>query len=119
MTNFDTLLSRTRSLNEMRLYVESESFKTLTKKEQHMRLRALKKIELVYKGVAKLRRKPDLVIVVDGELMGKFVDETEKLHIDAIVLASSNFSRWCDKQLVMCNVNSKQSIDHVLNYIVS
>jgi small subunit ribosomal protein S2 len=49
LTNFDTLLSRIRSLNEMRSYVDSQAFSTLTKKEQQMKKRALKKIEHVYK----------------------------------------------------------------------
>ena len=58
LTNFDTLLSRVRSLQEMRAYVESESFSTLTKKEQSMKKRALEKIEKVYKGVVNLRKIP-------------------------------------------------------------
>lgn len=58
LTNFDTLLSRVRSLQEMRAYVESESFDTLTKKEQSMKKRALRKVEKVYKGVVNLRKIP-------------------------------------------------------------
>lgn len=118
LTNFDTLLSRIRSLNEMRSYVDSQAFSTLTKKEQQMKKRALKKIEHVYKWVVNLRKKPELVIIVDGQFMHKFVDEVEKLNVDTILLASSNFDMRSDKQLVMCNVNSYQSLDYVLKYIL-
>jgi small subunit ribosomal protein S2 len=119
LTNFDTLLSRIRSLKEIRSFVESESFKTLTKKEQQMKLRALRKIEKVYKGVVNLRKKPDLVIIVDGQYMHKFIDEVEKMHVNAIILASSNFDTWIDQPMVLCNTNSHSSLDYVLKYILS
>lgn len=119
LTNFDTLLSRIRSLQETKSFVESESFRTLTKKEQQMKLRALRKIEKVYKGVVNLRKKPELVIIVDGQYMHKFIDEVQKMHVNTIVLASSNFDTWIDQPLVLCNTNSHSSIDYVLKYILS
>jgi small subunit ribosomal protein S2 len=118
LTNFETLLSRIKSLNDLRSYIDSESFKALTKKEQSMKRRALKKIEQVYKGVTNLRKKPDLIVIVDGQLMHKFVDEVEKMRAEAILLASSNFDRWSNAHMVMCNVNSRQSIDHILHAII-
>ena len=119
LTNFDTLLSRVRSLQEMRSYIESESFLTLTKKEQAMKKRALEKIEKVYKGVVNLRRIPWLVIIVDGQLMHKFVHEVVKMRVDSILLASSNFDMLPESHLINCNVNSYTSIDYVLKYILS
>ncbi len=117
LTNFDTLLSRIKSLQEMRSYVDTESFSSLTKKEQSMKKRALAKIEKVYKWVVNLRKRPDLVIIVDGQMMHKFVEEVEKLSIPSIILASSNFDMWTKSHLVLCNVNSQQSIDFVLQTI--
>lgn len=119
LTNFDTLLSSIKSLHDLRSYVKSDSFVALTKKEQNMKLRQLKKVEQVYKGVMGLRKKPDLVIVVDGQYMQKFLHEIQKIHAEAIVLASSNFDQRFSKYLVMCNVNSHQSIDYVMKYLFS
>ena len=119
LTNFDTLLSRIRSLQEIRSFVASESFNDLTKKEQQMKLRALRKIEKVYKGVVNLRKRPDLVIIVDGQYMHKFIDEVQKMNVNTIVLASSNFDTWLDQPLILCNTNSHSSIDYVLKYILT
>ncbi len=119
LTNFDTLLSRVKSLKALRDFVGSSSFDSLTKKEQSMKRRELAKVEQVYKGVVNLRKKPDLVIIVDGQYMGKFVLEIQKLKSDAVVLASSDFNKWIDQQVVMCNVNSFDSIDYVLKYLLS
>ena len=69
--------------------------------------------------MSELRNRPELVIIVDGQYMHKFVDEVEKLHTPTIILASSNFDLWTNQQLVLCNVNSHKSIDYVLKYILS
>lgn len=119
LTNFDTLLSRVKSLEKMRNFMESSQFESLTKKEQAVKKRQLAKIERVYKWVVGLHKKPDLVVVVDGQFMQKFLHEIQKVRAKAIVLASSNFDQWFSKYLIMCNVNSYQSIDHVLKYIFS
>ncbi len=117
MTNFDTLLGRIRSLKDLRTFVDGPAFKTLTKKEQSMKNRELAKVEQVYKWVVNLRKKPDLVLIVDGQFMSKFVKEVQKLNTNAIVLASSDFDKRIDQQVVMCNTNSFDSIDYVLNYL--
>lgn len=103
----------------MRTFITSESFETLTKKEQNMRRRELEKVEKVYKGVVNLKKKPGLIIIVDGQLMHKFVKEVVITKTQAIVLSSSNFNLYADAQLVMCNVNSQKSIDFVMKSIVS
>lgn len=118
LTNFDTLLLRIRNLQEMRSFVGSESFKTLTKKEQSMKTRALKKVEQVYKGVVNLRKRPELVIIVDGQLMSKFVDEVEELGLQNIILASSNYKRWSGSHVVPCNTNSVTSLTCILEEIL-
>lgn len=119
LSNFDTLLARIRSLQEMRSFVTSDSFLSLTKKEQNMKKRELDKVEKVYKGVVNLRKKPGLVIVVDGQLMHKFVKEVVSTRTPAIVLVSSNFNLYTEVQLVTCNVNSQRSIDFVLKSITA
>jgi small subunit ribosomal protein S2 len=117
LSNFDTLLMRIKNLKEMRSYVTSESFDSLTKKEQNMKKRALEKVEKVYKGVVNLRKKPGLVIILDGQLMHKFVKEVVSTKTNAIVLVSSNFNLYTEVQLVTCNVNSQRSVDYVLQSI--
>lgn len=120
LTNFDTLVTRIKGMNELRSFIESEDFKRLTKKEQLTSQRKLKKIEWIYKGAKNLRKKPDLVIVVDGKSMMKFVKELDKTGIDNIVIASTNFDTWRDKDsLVIANVDSYKSLDFALPYILN
>lgn len=120
LTNFDTLVTRIKGMNELRSFIESEDFKRLTKKEQLTNQRKLKKIEWIYKGAKNLRKKPDLVIVVDGKSMMKFVKELDKTGLDNIVIASTNFDTWRDKDsLVIANIDSYKSLDFALPYILN
>ncbi len=111
LTNFDTLITRIAGMNQLQLFVDSEDFNKLTKKEQLTTTRKLKKVQQVYKGVKNLKRKPDLVVVVDGKAMMKFVKELKKLNLDNIVLAGTNFDTWRhDDKLVVLNVDGYNSL---------
>lgn len=119
LTNFDTLITRISSMNQLQIFTESEDFLRLTKKEQLTTTRKLQKVQQVYKGVKGLKKKPDLVVVVDGKAMMKFVKELKKLDLDNIVLAGTNFDTWRnDDRLVVLNVDGynslKQAVHHIL-----
>lgn len=120
LTNFDTLLSRIKSMNNLRAYIQGPDFAKLTKKEKLVKERQLAKLEVVYKWVKNLKNMPSLVIIVDWMYMAKFVDEVEKMKIDNIIIASSNFNRfWDASNLIVSNVNSFSSVDFVLKYILN
>jgi len=107
-------------MNELRSFIESEDFHKLTKKEQLTNQRQLKKVEMIYKGVKNLRKRPDLVIVVDGKSMMKFVKELDKTGLENIVIASTNFDTRRDKEsLVVANIDSYQSLHYGLSYILN
>jgi small subunit ribosomal protein S2 len=111
LTNFDTLQHTIKSMNKLEQFVASDDFATLTKKEQLMKKRNLTKIHKIYKGVKELRKKPDLVILVEGKMLTKFVDEVEKTKAKSIVIANTDFDRYFDDQnLIIANTKSKQAL---------
>ena len=65
LTNFDTLKKRIESMNSMERFLETDAYASLTKKEQLVYNRKLKRVFKIYKGVKGLTKKPDLVIVFD------------------------------------------------------
>jgi len=118
LTNFPTLLNRIKSMNKLEQFITSDEFNTLTKKEQLMKKRQLAKVQRVYKWVKDLKSKPDVVILVDGKMLGKFVDEVEKIHAKSIVLANTDFDRYFDDQnLIIMNTKSQQSLAFIMKYI--
>jgi hypothetical protein len=66
-----------------------------------------------------LKKRPDLVLVVDGAEMWWIINEIEQTNLDSIVLASSNYKRYFKKWDVIANIMSHKSLDFVLKYILS
>jgi len=117
-TNFDTFSKRIHSMNKLRKFIESPEFLKLTKKEQLMKKRELKKLEDIYKGVTKLNKLPELVVVIDAEYYLNTVDELEKAKIDYVAIANTDLSKWLKTDnLVVANTNSYESISYLLNYL--
>jgi len=92
-------------MNSMERFVESDNYKALTKKEQLVYKRKLTRVLKIYKGVKKLTKKPDLVIVVDGQMMDSLINEIVKSKSDNIIIAGTNFSRrWDEDKIVVTNI---------------
>ena len=121
LTNFDTFKKRIDSINEMVSFMETDAFASLTKKEQLVYKRNFERANKVYKGVTKLKKRPELVIIVDGNMHSTRIDEVENLKgkLEAIVIAGTNFSRyWPENEIITTNINSYQSLDFVLKSIL-
>ena len=117
-TNFETFSKRIHSMNKLKKFIESGDFLKLTKKEQLMKKRELKKLEDIYKGVTKLNKLPDLVVVIDAQYYLNTVDELEKAKIDYVAIANTDLSKWLKTdKLVVANTNSYESVTYLLNYL--
>ena len=116
-TNFETLKKRIESMNTMARFVDSEEYLSLTKKEQLVYKRKLARVLKIYKGVKNLSRKPELIIVLDAQMMDNFVNEIAKTaDIQNILIAGTNFSRrWAEDSIIIANIGSHKSVDFVLN----
>ena len=120
LTNFDTILKRVKSMNELRQFVESPEFALLTKKEQLTKKRSLAKLEMVYKWIKDLDSKPDLVILLDGMYKPSLLDEVRKSGIPYLVVSSPTLNRNLeDDRVVITNTHSYKALLMVLNYLFS
>lgn len=117
LTNFETLKKRIESMNTMARFIDTEEYLSLTKKEQLVYKRKLARVLKIYKGVKNLSRKPELVIVLDAQMMDNFINEIEKTpDIQSIIIAGTNFSRrWAEDSIIIANIWSHKSVDFVLN----
>ena len=120
LTNFDTILKRVRSMNELRDFINSPQFQLLTKKEKLTKERELQKLEMVYKGIKDLDSHPDLVIVVDGMYKPSLLDEVKKSRIPYFVITSPSLNRELDEdRIVVTNVQSYKALRSLLEYVLS
>lgn len=121
ITNFNTLKKRIESMNSMEAFLQTDEYHSLTKKEQLVYNRNLKRVFKIYKWVKALSKKPDVVIVLDGLMMANFVNELEKQSdIDTILVCWTNFPRWWKEDgLIIANVNSYKSVDYIVKALLS
>ncbi len=121
LTNFETLKKRIESMNTMARFIDTENYLSLTKKEQLVYKRKLASILKIYKGVKNLSKKPEFVIVLDGQMMDNFINEIVKTsNIQNIILAGTNFSRrWAEDSIIIANMWSHKSVDFILNSMFS
>lgn len=121
LTNFDTLKKRIESMNSMERFLETDTYNSLTKKEQLVYKRKLARVFKIYKWVKNLSKKPDLVVVLDGLMMENFVNEVEKQkEVESILICGTNFPRWWkEDSLIIANINSHKSVDYILTNILS
>jgi len=117
LTNFETLKKRIESMNTMARFIDTEAYLSLTKKEQLVYKRKLARVLKIYKGVKNLSRKPELIIVLDGQMMDNFINEVIKTpNVQNIVIVGTNFSRrWAEDSLIVANIWSYKSVDFVLS----
>lgn len=119
ITNFATLKGRIEYMSKQRLFMKSNSYKQITKKEQVVIRRKLSKIEKVYEWVVNLKKEPDYVIVVDGSLMENLVLELKKSGTDNVLMVGSDFNKWRNESLLLTvNLQSYKSVKFVLNYLL-
>lgn len=119
ITNFETFQKRIESMNSMERFVESDNYHALTKKEQLVYQRKLARVLKVYKWVKKLSKKPDIVIVVDGQMMDSVISEIQKSKVDNIIIAGTNFSRrWDEDKIIVANIGGHKSLCFVLESII-
>jgi small subunit ribosomal protein S2 len=120
LTNFNTFKKRIDTINDMEKFMESDAYATLTKKEQLIYKRKFARVNKIYKGVTKLTKRPDIVIVLDGTMLGVLLDEAQKVQgLETIVIASTDFPRyWSEDGIVMANINSHRALDFVVRSIL-
>ena len=121
LTNFNTFKKRIDTINDMEKFMEGDAYSTLTKKEQLVYKRKFARVNKIYKGVTKLTKRPEVVVVLDGTMLGVFLDEAKRIAgLETIVIASTDFPRyWNADSIIMANVNSHKALDFVVKSILS
>ncbi|MDZ7797630.1 MAG: 30S ribosomal protein S2 [Candidatus Marinimicrobia bacterium] len=91
LTNFTTIRRSIRRLEQLQRESENEeAWNNLTKKEVLSLMREREKLELLHRGIQKMRRLPDAIFVVDTIEENIAVNEALKLDIPMVGLVDTN-----------------------------
>ncbi len=90
LTNFRTILGRTRRLKDLQAMEESGAFDKLPKKEVALLRKELDKLSKNLEGIKEMRRLPQALIVVDPTVEHNAVKEATALHIPVFAICDTN-----------------------------
>src|SRR5918912_1158361 len=96
LTNFATILTRLRRMEELERRKEAGEFEQLPKKEAIRLQDELEKLQRMLGGLRKTYRLPDMVFVVDPHREGIAVAEANRLKLPIIAMVDTN----CNPQLI-------------------
>ena len=96
LTNFTTILTRLRRMEELERRKEAGEFETLPKKEAIRLEDELEKLQRMLGGLRKTYRLPDMVFVVDPHREAIAVAEANRLKLPIIAMVDTN----CNPQLI-------------------
>jgi small subunit ribosomal protein S2 len=90
LTNWETIKSRVARLKELEELSESGAIELRPKKEASVLRRELDKLQKSLGGIKKMRRIPDVVIIIDIRREHNAVSECQKLNIPIVSLLDTN-----------------------------
>jgi small subunit ribosomal protein S2 len=96
LTNWETIKTRVERLKELEYLEENGSIDRRPKKEGAVMRRELEKLQKYLGGIKKMRRIPDIVIIVDQKREYNAVQECVKLGLPIVAMLDTN----CDPDVV-------------------
>ena len=90
LTNFRTILGRTKKLKELEEMEANGDFDKLPKKEVAVLKKELEKLSRNLEGIKEMRRLPQAVIVDDPTIEHNAIEEARKLHIPTFAICDTS-----------------------------
>jgi small subunit ribosomal protein S2 len=90
LTNFRTILGRTKRLKDLEAMEADGSFDRLPKKEVAVLKKELEKLSRNLEGIKEMRRLPQALIVVDPTIEHNAVNEARKLNIPVFAICDTS-----------------------------
>lgn len=90
LTNFRTILGRTKKLKELEDMEAAGEFDKLPKKEVALLKKELEKLSRNLEGIKEMRRLPQAVIVDDPTVEHNAIEEARKLHIPTFAICDTS-----------------------------
>ena len=115
LTNWSTLINRIGYLQDLEQQEADGTFDLLTKKEVSIRRKELQKLQKHLNGIKKMKKLPDIAIIIDQKRELTAIAECRKLGIPIVSILDTN----CDPDLVDVpipgNDDAVRSIKLILN----
>ena len=117
LTNFETIRSRLKRLEELEALMQGEQLATYSKKMQSSLNREYRKMYRNLNGLRKMERYPAAMVVVDPRKEKNAIREARKLHVVSIALIDTDSDPDEVDLPIPGNDDSIRSIDLIVSYL--
>ena len=118
LTNFKELRKRIDYYLDLKGQFETGDINKYTKKEVAKFSKDLEKLDASYRGVAEMRKKPDVVIVLDAFIDRIAVDEAKNANLAVVALADANVDPTGIDYLIPGNDDSMKSVGFIVETVL-
>ena len=114
LTNFRTIRSRLKRLEELEAIEENDNFQSYSKKMESQLRREMRKIRRNLEGIRNMNKLPGCIVVIDVKREGNALAEARKLGIPTICLIDTDGDPDLADIAIPGNDDSMRSIDVVI-----
>lgn len=118
LTNFKELRKRIDYYLDLKSQFETGDINKYTKKEVAKFKKDLEKLDASYRGVAEMRKKPDVVIVLDAFVDRIAVDEAKNANLAVVALADANVDPTGIDYVIPGNDDSMKSVGFIVQTVL-
>jgi small subunit ribosomal protein S2 len=117
LTNFRTIRSRLKRLEELEALEQTGELATYSKKQQSRLMRELKKMRRNLDGIRSMNRLPEAIVIIDPTKEHNCVDEARSLGIKIVALIDTDSDPDVVDLAIPGNDDSMRSIKIILQHI--
>ena len=117
LTNFKTIISRVKYLEDLEKKQASSDFEKYTKKEKVMKEREIDSLRKKFSGLRKLTRVPDVIFVSSVKESHLPIREADYANVKVVGIVNTNSDPKLIAYPIPANDNSKKSVELILNAI--
>lgn len=114
LTNFETISKNLKQLEKLEELVKSEDFQKFTKKERRRIEEKIAKILVVFSGLRKMNKLPDVLFIVDAAKESVAVAEARKMNIPIIGICDTNANPDLINWPIPANDDSEKALQLIL-----
>lgn len=117
LTNFETVLGSIKTMLKLKEKVETEEFKALPTKQKLIELKKLRRLEANFRGLEKLTRLPDVLIMVDAKNESIAIKEANEREIPVVAVTDVDSNPQLITYPIPANDDSVTSLSLILNVL--
>lgn len=119
LTNFETLMKNVHKLADLKQKEGTGDWAGMVKHERTKLSKEMVKLEKLYGGLLSLKKRPDVIILVDARKEKNAVEEAHSYKIPIVALIDTNSNPEQIDYPVLANDDAAEVVQHIMSELLS